>query len=137
MENFVNLKEEMNLNFNLFIFKVINIVIYINKFCDEYYPKNKYELRFMHELDKSDKVIYWSYERRKIKYSTNKFTFPDFYIEFDNGDTYIVELKSREQIRKRKKIDLMKFKACEKYCFRYGYVFLIVKNEEISKIQIS
>jgi len=108
-------------------------MIYVNKHSDVYKPANEYELEMMHQLDKSDKVAEWYYEKIQIKYWGNKSYFPDFYVHFRNGDKMIIELKSREMVRKHRRDDVAKWKAAEQYCKLYNMQFKVVKNEKINE----
>jgi hypothetical protein len=66
--------------------------------------RSGWELSYMKHLDADPHVIYYSYENVKIDYVSNAKTgrtrtyFPDFLVEYDNGEFYLDEVKPRNKL---------------------------------------
>ena len=97
--------------------------------------RSGWELAFMKYLDENDDVFVWSYESLVIPYVSNAKTgkvrnyHPDFWIEWENGQGEIVEIKPSKrvgQVKIQKKI-----KAAEEYCRAHHLTFRVITEVEL------
>ena len=132
----------------------------INKYNGDY-TKIKYrshwEMQVFKWCDEKDVVVKWNSEEIIIPYkckTDGKYHryFPDLKITFNNGDTYLIEIKPKAQTqepkvrsRKTKKYirevttyakNISKWEAAEKWCNAKGYRFAIWTEETIKSLGI-
>lgn len=109
--------------------------------------RSSWEARFMLYLESQPMVKKWGYECIEVKYlfsADNKVHryYPDFYVEFANGKTCIVEIKPSKDAKLPKKMtDTMgvitfmrnkdKWEACQKFCESKGWDFKVVTEKEL------
>jgi hypothetical protein len=117
--------------------------------------RSSWELAVMDYCDKSSKVISWSSESVVIPYlcATDKRLhryYMDFKITYDTGQTYLVEVKPKSQVkkpRKRSKItkgyinevtawvkNQSKWKAAQQYAEERKWKFVIWTEEQIEQL---
>ena len=116
----------------------------------------------MEWCDKSDSVLLWQSEEKRVRYydpvkKKNRTYYPDFLVKYINRDgrvlTEMVEVKPIRQVKgpnpnpKKKTKSWMnqvntyitnqcKWKAAEEYCQEQGWEFRLLTEQNISKWQL-
>lgn len=146
---------------------------HITKGCTKYVPVNpekykgnppiicrsSWEEEFCKWADRSPKIVSWVSEEVCIRYQdpmqpikNNKPKFrnywPDFVIETDNGEVFVIEVKpykdtvppkksnnkSRKTVLTENKnwtVNQAKWKAAQAYCYKKGWKFKIITEKEL------
>lgn len=100
--------------------------------------RSGWEFEFMKALDTDPNVKSYGYETLIIPYLKNPRArkaskyFPDFIIEYQDGSTVIVEIKSSSFLLR--KVNLAKWEACERYCNSKGWKFEVMTEVELKKM---
>lgn len=125
------------------------------KYCGTYpiICRSGWEFRMCQWLDYNLKVVEWSSENHRIPYydpvhNRNRIYYPDFYVCYQNGEKYIVEVKPTKDCRLPKSrgkksdrtmqireqtyyINQAKFKAAREYCKKLGMKFVIITEKDL------
>ncbi len=132
---------------------------YVPRHCEKYcgtYPiicRSSWEYRMCEWLDYNSKVTKWSSENHRIPYfdpvhNRKRIYYPDFYVRYNDGGEYIVEVKPlkdcRLPIKKGGKsdktmaireqtflINRAKFKAATEYCKKLGMKFAVITEKNL------
>ena len=124
--------------------------------------RSSWEKNFMEWCDKSESVLLWQSEEKRVRYydpvkKRNRTYYPDFLVKYINKDgrvlTEMVEVKPIRQVKgpnpnpkKRTKswmnqvntyiTNQCKWKAAEEYCQDQGWTFRLLTEQNISKWQL-
>ena len=124
---------------------------YIDPNATKLMYRSSWEARFMLYLESQPMVQKWGYECIEVKYlfsadgKVHRY-YPDFYVEFSNGKTCIVEIKPAKDgaIPKQSKNKLNytegvltyiknkdKWEACQRFCESKGWEFKVVTEKDL------
>lgn len=117
--------------------------------------RSRMERKFAEWCDRHPRILMWSSETVTVPYynpvKKRKATYyPDFIVKLRTNDgdkIYVIELKPESQTvkpkySKRKSllneqmvylINQAKWQACESFCSKYGYKFMVITNESLNK----
>ena len=106
---------------------------------DTIYPqyRSSWELALFKFLDKSDDVLEWASEPFPIYYISPRDGqkhryFPDLWIKFRSGETWLVEIKPKGQTGDS--VNLAKWEAAKKLCEESGMKFLVLTEKELKTL---
>ena len=122
---------------------------------DKIYYRSSWERRFMVYCDRNDKIIEWGSEEVIIPYRSpidgkiHRY-FPDFWVEKENGEQLVIEVKPKQHLvppakptRQTKKylsemytfaINQRKFEVAEEFCNNRGMKFMIMTQDDLGVI---
>lgn len=89
----------------------------------------------MNYLDTTSDVVTWTYESVVIPYVSNRKTgkirkyYPDFYVEYVNGDRIIIEIKPSKRVHQAKVAK--KLLAASEHCAAHGMTFKVLTEHEL------
>lgn len=114
--------------------------------------RSSWELIYLSKLDKDDNVVKWSSEEIQVPYRSpidgqiHRY-FVDMYVEYKNGDKFLIEIKPEKQTRPPEKqskptkkylkevvtwgINEAKFLAATKYAEKRGWKFKILTEKHL------
>ena len=118
--------------------------------------RSLWELRLMGWLDDNEQVISWSSEEIVIPYLSQidgkkHRYYPDFFIEFENGEKYLVEIKPQKETQPPKRgknekryltevvtygRNLSKWEYAKHYATDRGWKFVIWTEHHLDKLGI-
>lgn len=131
---------------------------YINPLsCKKLFPQLKhdriiyrssYERKFILWLEQNKHVKYWGSECFKIPYmmpdGKSHSYYPDYFVEMENGEKWVVEIKPYNQTQKpinencwaaKEYIkNICKWKEAKQFCVNKGYKFYIFTERTIEKL---
>ncbi len=96
------------------------------------YYNSSWEKAFMELVDESSLVSGCVKEKYAIPYKfedKQSSYFPDFFLKFQDGRKFVIELKGFVTER-----DYVKFEAAEKWCKKHGYEFMLVNSKPPAKL---
>ncbi len=112
--------------------------------------RSQWELKVMMQLDHDPKVIEWGSEELSVPYfdptrGTVHRYYPDFKVKYQDGKTYLVEIKPHKQTKpsqaknKRRHLkesityarNVAKWKSAKVYCEDRDWKFIILTEKEI------
>jgi hypothetical protein len=111
-----------------------------NKMNSDMNYRSSWELRYMEWLEENEDVIAYEYESMVIPYISNIRTsrvrkyFPDFYVIYADGRSFIVEIKptrflSRQTIKK-------KIAAGHDYALDHGHEYVVLTETDLKQLGI-
>ena len=95
--------------------------------------RSSYELEAYKCLEADENVILYDRECIKIPYfydGINRFYIPDIYIEFENGEKKLVEVKAKWAINNER--NKIKFKVANDYCLLNNLTFEVWTEKELN-----
>lgn len=114
--------------------------IYISPIAGECRYRSGWELEFCKYLDNNIDVLSWSYEKIMIEYISNKSTkkkrkyYPDFFVEYKNGDKYIYEIKPKRKLQNL--LVAKKAEAAIIWSNHHGMTYKILSEDDIRQLGI-
>jgi hypothetical protein len=114
--------------------------IYISSIAGECKYRSGWELSFCEFLDSSPEVLSWSYEKILIEYVSNKSSgktrnyFPDFFVEYKNGEKYIYEIKPKRRLANRDVIK--KAAAATSWSSHHGMTYKMLTEDDLRQLGI-
>jgi hypothetical protein len=112
---------------------------YISKKClKEIHYRSSWELFYAIYLDNNEKVISYSYEPYSISYVSNLKTkkirkyYPDFEIQFFDGEKHIVEIKPKKKLTQL--TNVKKFAAAKIYAQQNNMQYVILTEVELKAL---
>ena len=115
--------------------------------------RSSWEFRVMMQLDHGTNVVRWASEEFSIPYydpTTNRVRryFPDFYVEYTNGKTFVFEVKPASQTKPSKSKNarrllkenityarnLAKWNSATTYCEDKGWTFKVITEKQLNLI---
>lgn len=100
--------------------------------------RSGWEQKYMVYLDDNPDIASWSYEKLVIEYVSNKKTkkirkyYPDFQIEYKDGQKVVVEIKPSRKLQQATVIK--KIRAAKEWCTEHDMIYKILTEIELKDI---
>lgn len=109
--------------------------IHVSPLAGECKYRSGWEYKYMEYLDSQSDVVSWSYEKLVIEYVSNKKSqkkrkyYPDFQIEYADGQKVVVEIKPSRKLQQATIIK--KARAANEWCLAHGMTYKILTEIEL------